>query len=364
MMNQTFPIIYKNTKFMVDPQLMSKSSAKFKELLLPYQNEGPINHLQLIIAFEEFTIRNVANFLKICQNLEADVIDSEMKQICIIAKLFKAEEIYNKGISFVHNYDPLFNVPNSYFGNPFFHNYLYIEKDGCQDEKVQLSENISNISEVSNNNYSEMNSSPADSERVSDIRKSKNDTFIVYELFSKMTLFALNKFFLVLKGVMIETAKQKDELIVIGKGNDVHISSRTENQIGKITRSEDSQFNRVDIESQSFYINYVDVPRNDHLSISLKFDNRGQEAFWSPLNENLFKDRENSPLLNGYFHHTPEHSGKNTILIDENGAIKYILRKMNESMFEIECEETLDPTIAFAIGISQLIKPYPRPFRA
>lgn len=69
-------------------------SRKFQEL---------ISEINLRVAYDKITTRNLSNFLKICQNQQADVQDSEMKEIYLIAKLFQADQIYKTGLTFVQN---------------------------------------------------------------------------------------------------------------------------------------------------------------------------------------------------------------------------------------------------------------------
>lgn len=103
--NQTFPVIYKNRAYMVDPNGLINSSFKVKELINPFlKNNFQITELRLQVVYCIFSNHNMENFLRICQNLPADVRNSEMKEICDIAKMFQADNIYNCGIDFIHKY--------------------------------------------------------------------------------------------------------------------------------------------------------------------------------------------------------------------------------------------------------------------
>lgn len=107
-----------------------------KKLIDPFLKDNfQITELRLEVVYCIFAIRNMENFLRICQNLPADVQNSEMKEICEIAKIFEADSIYKCGLEFIQKYiDPNFFVPEAkYSDKP----YLVIECD--------ISESASNI---------------------------------------------------------------------------------------------------------------------------------------------------------------------------------------------------------------------------
>lgn len=105
-----FPIIYDDYTFYVDPFSLIKESFRFKELIGPYVNDyTQMKEIHLLIHGNQFTRRNMNNFLRICQQLQTDVKNNEMKEICEIAKMFQADAIYNKGLAFIQaNEDPNF----------------------------------------------------------------------------------------------------------------------------------------------------------------------------------------------------------------------------------------------------------------
>lgn len=110
-----FPVIYDNFTSIVDPVSLSKSSRQFKERIDPYiSNYTQMKEVHLSIHGNQFSKRNMKNFLRICQLLLSDVHNDETKEICEIAKMFQADEIYNKGLAFIlANQDPDFNVPDT-----------------------------------------------------------------------------------------------------------------------------------------------------------------------------------------------------------------------------------------------------------
>lgn len=128
-----FAVIYNNATFMVDPIGLGKSSLKFRQLIQPYiENPEQMSELHLEVNGNSFTNRNMNNFLRLCQNLPTDVKNEEMKEICEIAKMFQADQIYTVGLNFIQkNLDPLFNVPDSkYEGN----NYLSLQLNKSSNE--------------------------------------------------------------------------------------------------------------------------------------------------------------------------------------------------------------------------------------
>ena len=126
MTNQSFPILYQNERFLVDPSSLYNSSQKFQELISLYGHEIQSKHLR--VTYNNITTRNLCNFLKICQNQQTDVQDAELKEICLIAKLFKAEQIYNTGLNFIKsNIDSNFFVPDNLFDEINGNQYLLLE---------------------------------------------------------------------------------------------------------------------------------------------------------------------------------------------------------------------------------------------
>ena len=134
MSNQTFPVIYGNQRYMVDPNMMFNASRKFVQLVQPFGDAA--NQCHLLIRHSSFSDRSIDNFLKLVQGLPTDVLDSEMKEICEIAKMFQADQIYNTGLSFVQNsIDPTFFVPDNKYENG--QTYLIVENQQSPTHQVR-----------------------------------------------------------------------------------------------------------------------------------------------------------------------------------------------------------------------------------
>lgn len=97
---------------MIDPSMLYNSSAKFVQLVQPFGARA--TQYQLVILRQGFSERCIDNFLKLVQGLPTDVLDSEMKEICEIAKMFQSEQIYQTGLNFIQkSIDPSFFVPEN-----------------------------------------------------------------------------------------------------------------------------------------------------------------------------------------------------------------------------------------------------------
>lgn len=90
---------------MIDPSMLYNSSAKFVQLVQPFGARA--TQCQLVILRQGFSERCIDNFLKL-------VLDSEMKEICEIAKMFQSEQIYQTGLNFIQkSIGPSFFVPEN-----------------------------------------------------------------------------------------------------------------------------------------------------------------------------------------------------------------------------------------------------------
>ncbi|OHT08797.1 hypothetical protein TRFO_22656 [Tritrichomonas foetus] len=158
--HQTFPIRYHGNTFMVDPNLLRKSSRRFSEAFnsnnLNFAPDGTalLFNSNLSGMNLTFTARNVDNFLKLCQNLPTDVQDSEMKEICIIAKMFQADSIFQTGLSFVQgSIDPSFSVPD------FSQTCLSLENSNEHSQNYGEFDLLDNFTQPVNSNSSNFNAS-------------------------------------------------------------------------------------------------------------------------------------------------------------------------------------------------------------
>lgn len=164
MLNQNFPVIYKNSFFMVDPICLSNVSRKFRNLIQPFLNQpNDLGKMNLHINYQKFTERNVANFLKLCQNLPTDCQNSEVEEICEIAKMFQADNIYSTGLNFVrNNIDPNFSVPDQEFDESKGISFLVLSAETKKVHHVSdfnsLEFDDENSHKVNNNNFGQNNS--------------------------------------------------------------------------------------------------------------------------------------------------------------------------------------------------------------
>ncbi|KAK8843596.1 hypothetical protein M9Y10_024654 [Tritrichomonas musculus] len=323
---QTFSIFYNNSIFMVDPNLLSSSSAKFKELIDPFLKTGQsLNNVRLNIADNVFTNRNMENFLKLCQNLPTDVQDDEMKEVCEIAKMFGSDQIYNTGLKFIQtSLDPAFNVPDNKYDGSDGKNYLY-------------------ITVIQPSNTQESN-------------ESINSVIYVIKIENRALKCPIYRF--LSNNKLLFSAKRKYYDVFFVEGEDVHIEKNKEKHIGQIHQHTDG-YNMIRARDWKFKLVYVNSGKPDELSIEVDFPFKGGRVKWTPKIP-VFDSSKNKYYLNfaGNYHRTPMKSSKNIVLQNSNGHSTFILRKMAQNVYEVECVPEIDPLIIFEIGISDIIGPY------
>lgn len=324
--NQTFPIYYNNNIFLVDPIQTSKSSLKFKELIEPYlSNTQPLTNLRLNIADNVFTIRNMENFLKLCQNLPTDVNNDEMKEICEIAKMFQANKIYDKGLQFIQtSLDPNFFVPDNKYDESNGKKYLFITMINQNKEHIESDEMKSVIYQLKIENRG--------------LKKP------IYRFYSQEKL--------------LFSAKGNSVDFFIVEGHDVHIEKNKSNHIGQIHQHSDG-YNLIRARDLKYKLSYVNSGKPNDVSIEVSFPFNGTRANWSPKNP-VYDPVNDKYLLNlgGNYHRVPIKSSRNIVLQDSDGHATFIARKMDQKTFEIECLPVIDPLIAFEIGLSDVIGPF------
>ena len=159
-------------------------------------------------------------------------------------------------------------------------------------------------------------------------------------------------------GTCLFTAKRKDNNIYIGEGFDVHINKNMKNHVAHIYQ-DDALHNIVFLKDMNFKIKYVNSGKPNHLSLDTHFTYNNREIKWSPKTPKYDAIKDKYYLnFHGEHHHTPIGSKKNIVLQNDNGSTTFIVRKMDEDMFEIECLPLIDPLIIFTIGLSDIIGPY------
>lgn len=337
----SFPVIYKGREYLVDPNALSTASQAFRDLLQPYVSNNTVSNAKLIIADEDFTERNIENFLKLCQNQPTDVQDSEMKQICQIARMFRADGIYNTGIEFIHSkIDSSYNVSLDQYSPSTGNRYMYIEqKQSTPTQPPNQSDDTSLV--VESNAETGV---PLDKDQV------------IYELWVINPLVKLNRYYFVENGDIIESAKQKNNEIYLARGPEVHVSKDVSNRIGKIILNQ-NQTNTIKINDEVTQLNYVFLPETDRLSVSFNIEYFGENEKWSPVDENLCSKHYSSAKLTGESERSCIKSKKNTVLQNEKGELRFIVRKFEEYKYEVECDLGLDTTFAFAVALSQILGP-------
>lgn len=360
--NQTFPVNYDNECIMVDPSCLINSSKKFKELIDPFINrDDQISNLNLSIIGNSFSHRSIRNFLQLCQNLPSDVQDSEMKEVCEIAKMFQADKIYNIGADFIkQNIDPNFNIPDEKYNGSNGKSYLVIEGETNfihHDSDIsELSFSDDDFPPISNRDANTANNS-------SSKEKDPKMKSIIYEVGLKHRPCQLSEYHFGTMGQIMYTAKKQGNIIYIGKGNDVHIS-KPNTHVANIIQN-DNNTNIIHFNSQKidFGLKYVPSGLANHLSIEVTFTNSNNKTVsWTPMAPK-FNSPENRYYLNfeGEYHHKPLNSKKNIVLQNSKKNKTFIIRKMEMNVYEVECLPAVDPLIAFIIGISDIVGPYNDP---
>lgn len=374
---QYFPVNYNGSTFYVDPISLSSSSTKFKELIQPYKhNTEELKTLHLEIYGKQFSNRNIDNFLKLCQKLPTDVRDSEMEEICEIAKLFKANEIYNTGLKFIQStIDPNFNVPNSKYEGPNSPAYILIEgQKNLMENDSDLSDgyfentkdnddkgNYYQINENKNNNSAEIviNSKSAPSDKDKHVRPKRIKTTIIYQIKIEKHGLQCPTFTFYHDNSALFTAKQKNNEIYIAEGSEVHISQKETHIARIIQNTQNLMINTIQMKDTSFNMKYVNSGKKNRYSIEVSFPLVDKMTTWVPRKPRYDPKKEKYTLnFKGEYHHNPVPSAKNILLENKNGKPTFIARKMSNNTYEIECLPSVEPLIAFCLGISDIVGPY------
>lgn len=376
-LNQNFPVIYKNRFFMVDPICLSNSSRRFHDLIQPFlQENSNITKMNLQINCDKFTERDVENFLKLCQNLPTDVQNSEVASICEIAKLFQADQIYKTGVNFVrNNIDPNFSILDNEFDESNGNSYLIIsavaekvhhvsdlgslEFDDSSDMGAKVEPSVDNFWQNSENFKQRSENVEPNTRSISGKADNKELVHsVIYEIKNEPQLMKLPIIHFIKNGEVLLTAKHKDKTIVIGKGANVHLNKDRSNHICKIQN--ENGINNVKCENQEFHITFVYFKGPGTFSISADFQHEGKILHWRAKEPKFNKNTGSYTLsLHGEYHHFPLKSTKNTVLVNDLGKSCLIVRKVAENEFEAECNPTVSPTVIFALALSQIIGPNP-----
>ena len=345
--SESFHISYNNNEFIVNPFCLCKSSLLFDKLIHPFIKDfEQMKSIHLEIFGNKFSNRNMTNFLLLCQNQPTDIQDNEIKEICEIAKMFKAEDIYYTGLDFIRrSIDHNFYVPDNKYDGSDGITYLKIVRENTNeiDEKNKAEDQI-NKEEVGNGDIA--------------TKTEKVDTSkpLVYSLLIELPLLKCPLFRFLYNEKTLFTAKKRDNEVFIAKGDEVHISKK-EDHVAYIKQNEASKNNTVSINNMKFTVNYKFFREAFWIDASFPFKN-GIEHL-TPVKPKY--DKKNKKYifdLSGAYHHKSIDSIRNVVLQSGNGNKNFIVRKVLKYTFEIECDQELDPLIAFTIAISEIIGPY------
>lgn len=334
MVNQTFPVVYQNERFLVDCELLSKASQKFRYLMKQIGTNN--KNYCLKINYNKFSTRNVSNFLKVCQDIEADVQDSEFKEICLLAKMFEAEQIFNTALSFIQKeYDASYFIPSN------------ILSELIQSSNLQLEPESIEISQAFRFDLSDLDFDDNLDNIECDIRKKEKTHSVCYQIKMENPIMKCRRFYLIKDEKIIYMAKQRYEKIVIGEGKNCHLKNNQEN-VAQMTR-DFRGYNIVNTREQEFQIKYLkDGPK---FYVKTSFDHKNGKQVWLPIQS------KTQALINGEYNHIPLKSRKNIVLKNHRNRPSFIVRKMDKKVFEVECHPDCDPIVAFSIAISQIIGP-------
>ncbi|KAK8875659.1 hypothetical protein M9Y10_005833 [Tritrichomonas musculus] len=345
MTNQTFPIIYQNERFMVDPSYLYDSSKKFQNLI--NSNTYDLQSIQLRIINERFTSRNISNFLKICQNQQTDVQNSELEEICLIARMFLAEGIYNTCLNFIQSsINPNYSIPCDLINEGYGFEYLILEPK----EEIPFVHHV-NLNELEFDDSCEFinpeTKESANNNNTTNIENQKKKIHsAVYKIIEEIPITKRTRYYMYKDNQIIYMAKTKRDEIFIGKGTDFHIS---ENKIENTARVKfnSNGYNIVNTDEQEFKIEFVKIKNSYSMDIS--FMNNGQKLHWIP------KIPKNQIEIEGEYYHRPIPSKRNIMLQNNKNNPTLIIRKMSTKIIEVECHPAVNPISVFAIALSYVI---------
>lgn len=216
-----------------------------------------------------------------------------------------------------------------------------------------------------NNNYQKFDENPTDEDihthSTTQEKKSKDkkQASVVYQIKVDSPLFGLNKLYFIQDGRILLSAKEKGYHIVIGEGMNVHMSTDTSNHVGRILQHDD-MYNNIHVDNQDFILKYIPVPGKFELyTMDLSFRLDGNDLHWK--SRDPYMNMRNSGYdwkLAGEYHHNAKKSKKNIVLENQDGQITFIIRKMDDCLYEVECHPSIPHSIAFSIAISDIVGPY------
>lgn len=326
MTEEQFPVIYNDATFTVNMKNLTKLSTKISTMYQHYIQGNPLESAQLIMSpLLSFSPEILTEYLKICSNIPAEIHPESMKDICELSRLYGTDSIYMEYLGYIHNQGAAnFQVPADEYdhhppGQPFLQ---IVDKIKVQEEE----------------------------ERQAKIKR-------VYQIKATLPSFQRNTYYFVYNDEVLQTAKKRRSKIIIGQGDKVHWKKDKSNYVCKIQHGEkDARI--VLVSDQRFLVNYTLLPKSKKISVDVQFKYNDQNVHWSPVDESLCSYKYISPKISGKYSHIPIKSPKNAVLQDKDGNNMLVIRRMNMHIVEVECETQLNPTIAFAIGLLQILGPY------
>lgn len=351
MLNQNFPVIYQGNCYMVDASHLCNSSCLFKSMIESKVNQDiDLKKLRLIITYEEFSPRNINNFLRICQNLPTDVQNSEIIEICEISLMFQAEKIYNTSINFIHaNVDSEFSIPFDKF-----HNINFLKIESIEPAIIHHVDNLDAL-EFDDNYDSTQTDVNDNNKRINDdIGIMKKEKSVFYQIKIEKELTKCRRFLFYRGEEVLFAAKQKINQVFICDGKEIHINDKKTKKRAIITQNTEG-YNIASIDDQIIRINYYRTNPSQfkkYFSLKLSFINNDIFHHWTP------KVLKKPEQLYGSYNHHPIKSKKNIILQNKEKHTTLIVRKMSKKLYEVECHSSISPIIVFSIAISQIIGPY------
>ena len=339
MLNQTFPVIYQNQRFLVDPVLLSNASKKFCDLL--NSNQDKIQNPCLRINSDLFTSRIISNFLQICQNQTTDTQNSELKEICLLARMFQAEEIFNTAFNFIKNeIDSDFYISQDQLNEIDNSQNLIIETEALAMQNTYF--------DLSDFEFDDSYEQAQENDKAAtNLTKAKKPS-VCYQIKVENPLMKCHRFYLLKDDKVIYMAKQRYDEIYIGKENSCHLKKDKHLNDAKIQR-DFRGYNIISVPDQEFKVKYLKI--GEKFLIKTTFDHKLGKQIWVPKQDDFQK------MLKGEYNHAAMKSRKNLVMQNERKHPTFIFRKMKRNVYEAECSQEADPIVTFALAISQIIGP-------
>lgn len=369
--SQIISVIYDGTTFFVDIISLSNASSRFRKIIQPYvHDQEQLKTLHLEIHGSQFSKRCMNNFLRICQNLPTDVQDSEVKEICEIAKMFQASNIYKTGISFIQSkIDQNFSIPDYKYDTDETVMSI-VENLKLNDIKLDddyVGSECSN--KLLNKKYDGKSVTQATSKQIdkesckNDVKKDpKRKNSVIYIVRAEKNVLKGRTYKFIHNDRILYSAKQKYHEIFICDGDCINIRNQ-QNHVAHIIQKEENHFNLIKIGDVDFNLFYVDSDIPDHLSIDVSFPANRHVISWFPKPPKYSLDEHKYGLnFQGEYKRIPIRSTKNLVLQNKAGHKTFIVREMGKNLYEFECNHNVDPLIAFTIGLSHVVGPYTDPW--